>query len=416
MKIDFKEIPAKPGVYWFKDKDNQVLYVGKATSLRSRIRQYFRDPLDTKTEKMISKAKDVDWTVTSSEVMATVLEAKLIKLYKPKYNILLKDGKRHLYLGITNDQYPRVKVVRRPELESLRFWAGPFPSSAALKQLLRWIRHIFPYCSCSPGRKRPCLYYQIDLCPGPGIVSVEGYRKNINSIIMFFSGQSEELLNKLKKEMQTLADQQKFEQASDIKIQIQQLERVIYSKKNLSGQKLEISKGLGELKKILIKYQGIDPFVLQRIEAYDVANLSDRMVVGSMVVLTNGEIDKSEYRKFRIRYEGQDDPKALAEVLMRRLGHEEWMYPQLILIDGGRPQLRAIVPLLRQFDLVGETGLIGLAKEKETLVIPKFSGSKVSGVKRLNLPKNSPALKLLQVARDEAHRFAQKYLHQKMKL
>ncbi len=416
MKINFKKVPRKPGVYWFKDKNNKILYVGKATSLRARIRQYFRDPLDVKTKKMIDQAEDVDWTKTTSEVTATVLEAKLIKQYKPKYNVQLKDGKRHLYLGITDDEYPRVKVVRRPELEDLKFWAGPFPSSAALKQLLRWIRRIFPYCSCSPGRKRPCLYYQIDLCPGPGIVSRDKYMENIKSIIMFFSGQSEELLEELKKEMHDFADDQKFEQAEEIKNQIQQLERIIYSQKNLSGQKLETDQGLKKLKQILIKYQGVDPFLLQRIEAYDIANLSDKVVVGSMVVLTNGEIDKSEYRKFKIRREGQDDPRALAEIVMRRLNHEEWMYPQLILIDGGRPQLQAVVPVLREFDLIGETGIIGLAKEEETLVVPKFDGGQVSGVKRLNLSKNSPALKLLQVARDESHRFANKYLHEKLKL
>ena len=244
MDVDFDKIPRKPGVYWFKDKDNKVLYVGKATSLRSRIRQYFRDPVDVKTEKMIVKAESVDWTETTSEAMATVIEAKLIKQYKPKYNVQLKDGKRHLYLGITEDDYPRLKVVRRPELEDLKFWAGPFPSSAALKQLLRWIRRIFPYCSCSPGRKRPCLYYQIDLCPGPGIISKEKYMENIKNIIKFFSGKSEELLDQLKNEMKEFADSQQFEQAQEIKDQIDQLERIIYSSKRLSGQELEIDYGL----------------------------------------------------------------------------------------------------------------------------------------------------------------------------
>jgi len=416
MDVDFDKIPRKPGVYWFKDKDNKVLYVGKATSLRSRIRQYFRDPVDVKTEKMIVKAESVDWTETTSEAMATVIEAKLIKQYKPKYNVQLKDGKRHLYLGITEDDYPRLKVVRRPELEDLKFWAGPFPSSAALKQLLRWIRRIFPYCSCSPGRKRPCLYYQIDLCPGPGIISKEKYMENIKNIIKFFSGKSEELLDQLKNEMKEFADSQQFEQAQEIKDQIDQLERIIYSSKRLSGQELEIDYGLKTLKKILIENQGIDPFYLQRIEAYDIANLSDKLIVGAMTVLMNGEIDASEYRMFKVRRHGQDDPRALVEVILRRLNHEEWLYPQLILVDGGRPQLRAVVPVLRQFDILGETGLIGLAKEKETLVIPKIQGNKIAGVKRVNLPKNSPALKLLQVARDEAHRFAQKYLHKKLQL
>lgn len=416
MKIDFKKIPAKPGVYWFKNSQNKVLYVGKATSLRSRIRQYFRDPVDIKTEKMIAKAEGVDWTETTSEILASILEAKLIKQYQPKYNVQLKDGKRHLYLGITKDEYPRIKPVRRPELEDLKFWAGPFPSSLALKQLLRWVRRIFPYCSCSPGRKRPCLYYQIDLCPGPGIVDKKEYQKNIDKIIMFFSGQSGELLERLKREMHILAEDQKFEQANEIKKQITQLERIIYSPKNLSGRQTKADKGLRRLKQILIEHQGVDPFYLQRIEAYDIANLTDKVIVGSMAVLINGEIDTSEYRKFKVKLQGQDDPRALAEIITRRLNHQEWLYPQMIVIDGGQPQLRAVVPVLRKFDLIGETGLIGLAKENETLIIPKFSKGKVSKVKTLNLPKNSSALNLIQVGRDEAHRFAQKYLHKKLKL
>ncbi len=416
MKIDFKKIPAKPGVYWFKNSQNKVLYVGKAISLRSRIRQYFRDPVDIKTEKMIAKAEGVDWTETTSEILASILEAKLIKQYQPKYNVQLKDGKRHLYLGITKDEYPRIKPVRRPELEDLKFWAGPFPSSLALKQLLRWVRRIFPYCSCSPGRKRPCLYYQIDLCPGPGIVDKKEYQKNIDKIIMFFSGQSGELLERLKREMHILAEDQKFEQANEIKKQITQLERIIYSPKNLSGRQTKADKGLRRLKQILIEHQGVDPFYLQRIEAYDIANLTDKVIVGSMAVLINGEIDTSEYRKFKVKLQGQDDPRALAEIITRRLNHQEWLYPQMIVIDGGQPQLRAVVPVLRKFDLIGETGLIGLAKENETLIIPKFSKGKVSKVKTLNLPKNSSALNLIQVGRDEAHRFAQKYLHKKLKL
>ncbi len=414
MKIDFKNIPVKPGVYWFKDSKNKVLYVGKAASLRTRLRQYFQDDLDIKTEKMIGQAVGVDWTETTSPVTATILEAKLIKQYQPKYNILLKDGKRHLYLGITNNDYPRVKVVRRPELENLIFWAGPFPSSTALKQLLRWVRRIFPYCSCSPGRKRPCLYFQIDLCPGPGIISREEYMKNINKIIMFFSGQSDQLLNRLKKEMSLLADNQEFERAAEVKNQIEQLERIIYFPKKLSGENLKIKQGLKKIKQILIDYQGVDPFYLHRIEAYDIANLGDKLIVGAMSVLINGEVDSGEYRKFKIRRQGQDDPRALAEVLVRRLNHQEWMYPQLILIDGGRPQLRLIIPVLRKFNLIGETGIIGIVKDEENLIIPRFKPKKVIGLKKINLPKNSPALKLLQVARDEAHRFAQAYLHKQM--
>jgi excinuclease ABC subunit C len=421
-KINFKQIPAKPGVYFFTDKDDQVLYVGKAISLRSRLRQYFRDPVDKKTKKMLEKAVNVNWQEVESELQAVIAEAKWIKQYRPKYNVQLKDNKRHLYLAITDDQYPRVKVVRRPELEDdLYFWSGPFPSSRSLKQLLRWVRKIFPFCTCKPGKRGHCLYKQIDLCPDPDNISSQEYKKNIEAIIMFFSGQSDKLLNQLKQEMEQLADQEKFEQANEIKKQITHLERLIFSQRKLSGQRLEIQKGLKQLKKLLIKAQGIDPFYLQRIEGYDIANLKEKEIVGSMVVLTNGELDKKEYRKFNIRRQGQDDPRALAEVLSRRLNHQDWPYPQLIVIDGGLPQLRPIIKVLQEYGLLGEVGVLGIAKEKDNLVVPVFKPEKDKPrfdqikFKQLSLPKNSPGLHLIQLARDEAHRFAQKYLHQLMK-
>lgn len=411
-KVNFKKIPLKPGVYFFKDGKGSVLYVGKAISLRTRLKQYFRtESLDQKTKIMVGRAKKLDFIETKSDLQAIILEAKLIKQYLPKYNILLKDGKRHLYLGITKDPYPRVKVVRRPELEELLFWAGPFPSSASLKQLLRWVRKIFPFCSCRPHRKKPCLYYQIGLCPGPGIVSVKKYRKNIDNIILFFSGKSDILLEKLKKEMLMHSKKLSFEKASEVKKQISFLEQLIFSRKGVSGTDLQTEKGLIGLKKILIEFQRVDPFYLARIEGYDIANLSDKIIVGSMVVLENGEANTSQYRRFNVHCQGQDDPAALVEIVGRRLNHQEWIYPQLILIDGGRPQLRAVVKVLKDLGFWGKIAILGLAKEEETVVIPRVGKKGQVSYKSLSLSKNSPSLKLLQRLRDESHRFAQKYFH-----
>ncbi|MFH1561573.1 MAG: GIY-YIG nuclease family protein [Patescibacteria group bacterium] len=413
MKIDFKTIPAQPGVYFFKNKNKKVIYVGKATSLRSRLRQYFQDNRDPKTELMMAQAVDFSFSQTPSELLASILEAKLIKQYRPKYNLLLKDDKRHLYLGITNDQYPRIKPVRRPELENLLFWAGPFPSSLALKQLLRWTRKIFPYCSCKGKRKNNCLYSQIKLCPGQK-VSPAQYRRTINKIVLFFSGESDKLLEKLTKEMTQSAKKLDFEKANQIKAQINHLERLIFSRQ-LAGQNLDTVRALRQLKTILIKHQNLDPFYLQRIECYDIANLGSREIVGAMAVLINGEPTSGEYRRFKIKRARQDDPACLAEVVSRRLNHQEWLYPQLILIDGGRPQLRAIIPILRERQLLRETGIIGLSKQGEVLVIPQLTGNKISFID-LKLPIDTPALKLLQTVRDEAHRFAQNLLHQRQKL
>lgn len=416
-KIDFEQIPAKAGVYFFLDKQDQVLYVGKATSLRSRLRQYFRDSVDKKTAKMLERAESVNWQEVESELQAVIAEAKWIKQYQPKYNVQLKDNKRHLYLAVSDDKYPRIEVVRRPELEKdLIFWAGPFPSSRSLRQLLRWVRKIFPFCTCRPNKRGRCLYKQIDLCPDPDKTPAKEYQKNIDAIILFFSGRSDELLNQLKKEMEQLAEEKRFEQANEIKKQIEHLERLVFSQRELSGQRLEIKKGLKQLKKLLIKAQGVDPFYLHRIEGYDIANLKGDEIVGSMAVLTNGELDKKEYRKFKVRRQGQDDPRALAEILSRRLNHQEWPYPQLIIIDGGRPQLRRILEILQEHNLLGEIGVLGIAKKPERLIVPILDLTRRQEYvfKRLNLRQNSPGLHLIQLARDEAHRFAQKYLHQRM--
>jgi len=409
--LDFVKIPVKPGVYFFKNKVKTVIYVGKATSLRTRVRQYFKTDLDVKTKKMVSQADSLDFMQVSSPLQAAIVEAKLIKQYLPKYNVLLKDDKRYLYLGITRDNYPRVKTVRRPELENLLFWAGPFTSSGTLRQILRWERKAVPFCSCLNDRKKPCLYYQIGLCPGPGIVSVAEYKKNINQLKMFFSGKSQLLLKKMKKQMLKAAEELRFEEANEVKKRLLALETLIFSNRRLKGQDLEINKGLEKLKSLLIKYQGIDPFFLQRIEAYDVANLGNKIIVASMVVLENGEPENSQYRHFKITLGKQDDPLAMAQVLARRLRHQEWFYPQLILIDGGITQLSRVVPVLKQKKLFGEIAIIGLTKQEETIVVTIIKNNRIDGVKKIKLSRSSSALKVLQAIRDESHRFAQRLLH-----
>lgn len=403
------QIPIKPGVYFFKDAKKKVLYVGKAINLRVRLRQYFRDEQTEKIKIMLSRAKSVDFCQTDSEIQAVVLEAKLIKTYRPKYNSLLKDDKRYLYLGITKEDYPRVKLVRRPELENLLFWTGPFPSSLMLKQILRWVRKIFPYCSCKSNRKKPCLYFQIGLCPGPKVISKVIYRKNINNLILFFSGQSDRLLKKLGQEMDKAAKRLAFEEAGKIKNQIQFLERMIFSSAGLTGENLASAKGLVQLRKIMAEHQGIELYFIHRIECFDIANFGKKIIVGAMSVLENGEAELSAYRRFKIYGLNQDDPACLAQIIDRRLSHQEWFYPQLILVDGGKPQLQAVLPILRQRKVLGEIGIVGLAKENEVLIIPKFSGEKVN-YQKLVLKRNSPALKLLQYARDESHRFGNKFL------
>jgi len=414
-KINFKKIPQKPGVYFFKDKNGKVLYVGKAASLRVRVKQYFHDEVEAKIAAMLTAAKDLSFIAVNSDLQAVILEAKLIKTYQPKYNSLLKDGKRHLYLGVTKDKYPRLKFLRRPELENLSFWAGPFPSSATLKQILRRVRKIFPYCSCKSSRKNPCLNYQLGLCLGPEIVSVSEYKKMIKKLTMFLSGESDKVLKTIQKEMLFAAKNLDFEKATILKNQIVFLQQILYSRGLLAGEEVFAEKGLKQLRKILAKYQKINPSVLRRIEAYDIANFGEKIIVGAFAVLENGETTPNEYRLFKIYGLKQDDPACLAQVLARRLKHQEWVYPQLILIDGGKGQLSAVAPVFKKFLPKEEVGLVGLTKEEEVLIIPRFLKGKIF-FKKLKLPRNSFALKLLQTCRDEAHRFANNYLKGKLRI
>jgi excinuclease ABC subunit C len=183
-----------------------------------------------------------------------------------------------------------------------------------------------------------------------------------------------------------------------------------------SADEERVEKQLTQLKDLFIRYQSFDPYLIHRLEAYDIANLGGEIIVGSMVAFTEGEPDPSQYRQFKILNQYQDDFEALKQILLRRLYHQEWIYPQVIVVDGGKGQVSALFEALKEKGLVGKIGLLGLAKELETIIIPKIHQSKITGWKTLNLSPNSPALQLLQHARDEAHRFAQRYykkLHSK---
>lgn len=413
--LDFSKIPVKSGVYFYKDRNGKVLYVGKAVSLRTRIKQYFNGDIDSKTKLMLSKAKTVDFKEMPSELLAAILEAKLIKEYRPKYNVLLKDDKRYLYVGITREEYPRVKLLRRPELENLLFYAGPFPSSTMIKQILQWVRRIFPYCSCKSGRKKPCLYYQMGLCLGSKRTDRLVYRKMIRGLILFLSGESRRLLKLLRKEMESAAKKLEYEKAAEVKKKIVFLENLIYSPIQPKSENLEVGKGLTELRKLVVKCQGVDPLFIQRIEAYDIANFGAKIITGAMSVLENGEPNPKEYRRFKVCDLGQDDSRCIAQIVERRLKHQEWIYPQVIIIDGGQTQLSAVISVLERVKLIGQIGLLGLTKREEILIAPRIIKSKIC-YKRLVLPRSSLALKLLQSIRDEAHRFGQNYLHKKQKI
>ena len=411
---DLVNLPHKPGIYMFKSKDAEVLYVGKAINLYSRVRSYFYDQSSsTKLQTLVPLIEKVETIEVESELEALILEANLIKKFLPSFNVRLTDDKDYLYIKFTKEDFPQVKTARKHELKDSKKYFGPFPSSRTVRETLKSLRKLFPWCS-SPSkgkRPRPCFYYSLGLCPGPclGKVSIKDYNKTIKRLSLLLEGRKFKLLADLKKEMQKSSDNLNFENAQKLKKIIDGLNYLTQS------NKLEIYlenpnfledvriKSLDELKRVLNL-----PTFPGRIEGYDVSNLGGLEATGSMVVLTNGEIDKSQYRKFKInkktRLEKPNDYVSHQKMMRRRLKHKEWPLPDLIIIDGGLGQVREAK---KELDLAFlNIPSFGLAKRMEWLYSPSGDIFK--------LPRSSGALKLLQKLRDESHRFALNY-HRKLR-
>lgn len=384
--LKLKNLPHKPGVYLFKDKAGKIIYIGKAIDLKTRVSSPRNWHWDT-----------VSTIVVESELEALILEANLIKKYLPRFNIRLTDDKDYLYIKVTKEIYPKIITSRKHELKGSLKYFGPFPSSGIVRETLKDLRKVFPWCS---GGKKVCFYYHLGLCPGActNEITKKDYIKIIKRFIKFMDGKKDDLIKELTKEMFNFSEMQNFEEASKIKKTLEGIAYLTQTQKvssyltNPNFLEDEKELALQELQKALNL-----PNIPKRIEGYDISNIQGKEAVGSMVVLTNGEIDKSQYRKFKISISGKpNDVAMMQEMLTRRLKHKEWPKPDLIIVDGGRGQARSIITRIPIF---------GLAKRLEWLYPPIGS--------IIKLPKKSPALKLLQKLRDEAHRFAIVY-HRKL--
>lgn len=412
--IHESQVPKKPGIYIYKDKDGSVIYVGKAVDLYSRVSSYFSKSWhDIKTTKLVENIADIETVIVESEIEALILEANLIKKFMPHYNIRLTDDKDYLYVVITDEQFPQIRTARKKDLIKVKKWFGPYPSATTVKQTLKKLRRIFPWCQNPQGSRtnktgKPCFYFHINQCPGAciGSISKEEYMKIIRRFSKFLDGKKAELLDELSKEMTSLSKDLKFEEAQRIKRIIEGINYVTAPTKisnylvnpnfldDLNQNSLE------ELQKVLNL-----PEFPTRIEAYDISNFQGKEATGSMVVLTNGEIDKSQYRRFKIKISGKPNDFAMhAEMMGRRLKHSEWQMPQLFLIDGGRGQVNADLPVLQKNGI--NIPIYGLAKREEWIYPPEGEVIK--------LPKKSLALRLLQKIRNESHRFAITY-HKKLR-
>lgn len=511
------DLPDKTGVYIMKDARDNVIYVGKSISLKKRVKSYFKEYHDSpKTKVMMGQFKSLEYIITDTEKEALILEANLIKKYRPTYNVRLKDDKRYPYIKITRENFPRILITRNISGDGSHYF-GPFTDAGSVKKTVKFVKSLFKIRDCK-RMDGPCLNSQIDLCHAPcaGEISKKDYKKLIDNIDLFFQGKYSQVMATLDKEMIEAAENHEFERAAVIRDQIESIKDVMerqnvafnnntdqdiiagsydqkiacmvvfsvregkitgkedflmagventnpedvlsafikqyYSNpryvpgeiilqytikeqnlvedwlsdmreepveitvphdgvkfklirmasKNadiIKNQKKQVNNALLDLKKYLKL-----PKIPQNIEGFDVSNISGKSAVGSMVSFQNAVPKKSRYRKYRLETPGPDDYGMMRELLTRRyekLVREKEDHPQLILVDGGKGQLKIAVEVLNSLNL-NDIPVIGLAKEFEHIFIPQIN-------EPIILPRNSQALFLLQRIRDEAHRFAVSY-------
>lgn len=411
-------LSAKEGVYLFLDEKGEVIYVGKAKNLRRRVSSYFLNKdLGPKTQALVEKIKKIKTLTVDSELESLLLEANLIKKYNPKYNARLTDGKSYVRVKITTgEKIPKVLLARREENKKAVFF-GPFPSSNDLKIVLKLIRRIFPYQSVVNHPKKYCLYYHLNLCPCPPMFNSaqeqSEYRKNIGHIIHFFEGKTKKIIKDLEAERDRESGREQFEKARDIQHKIDAITLITSPKRspfeyeqnpNLRADLR--SNELTALQKAL-SANGVVTKTLNRIECFDISNISGIHATGSMVVFINGEKDTSLYRRFQIKRPPRVVPNDFAmmrEVIKRRFNHPEWGIPNLIIVDGGKGQISSVKQAMFEQNI--DMPVIGIAKREELLITSDF--------KSIRLPRNSNALILVRRIRDEAHRFAITY-HRKLR-
>lgn len=425
-KDTLARLPHEPGVYLYRNRSGEIIYIGKARDLKKRVNQYFQKDgaMTPKTAKLVADIATLDLIPTTSEFDALMLEARLIRTHMPKYNVVSRDDKSPLYVVITfAETLPRLLLLRRREIAPYErnpqnAVYGPFPSGYVLRMILRQLRSIVPYCTQKQRQGKPCFYTHLGLCsPCPAqIVGMTGaaqtnlsraYRRNMRRLSALFQGKTSWLSTRYEAEIRSLSRALRFEEAGALKRRLEHL-------RALSAYKYDpqvfVEQGAErvyeqEMEELLEKLAPYYPSLtaLSRIECYDISHLFGEHAVGSMVVLTQGKPDPSQYRKFQIRTVHQiSDVAMMREVLARRFNHPEWPAPDLVVVDGGKPQVSAAADVLTALGIA--LPFIGLAKREEELILPTPLGYSV-----LRLPLSGKAIKVMQRVRDEAHRFALAY-------
>jgi excinuclease ABC subunit C len=443
IKEKIAQLPPNPGVYTFFDDKKKILYIGKATNLKSRVSSYFaltpspspkgRGGIFSRPiEAMIHKVADIKIQETDSVLEALILESNLIKKFQPKYNVERKDDKSFSYVAITKEEFPRVLILRETELYNpsvpsghlplikggarggVENFFGPYTSKKQLEIALKIIRKIFPYHSNKQKTEKGCLDFQLGRCSGPyaDAISKTDYAQNIHGIKMILEGKKKNLIKSLKREMQDHSKKNEFEKAAELRNKIFALKHI---------QDVALISEPYPTSILPLKRGGREGRGL-RIEAYDISNISGQYAVGSMVVFSDGEPDKSQYRKFKIKtIEGSNDVGMMAEVLFRRFRHSEWPRPDLILLDGGKGQLSMGEHVLKELKL--EVPMVAVTKGKDRKIFNFFGYAKSGKARQFSPPAGGfndfsneifKDKNLIQRIMNEAHRFAISY-HKKLR-
>lgn len=410
------DLPSQIGVYIFWLHEEPI-YIGKSVNINARVKSHVQQAKFIRKEAaIVENATNITYLTTLSNFDALILEARLIQKHKPRYNVLWKDDKHYLYVKITaGEKYPHVYPVRK-ENDGSSLYFGPFKSTYMTEKLLYELRKVIPFCTSKKITKRACFYSRIGLCnPCPSYIEslTDGqkkrqlqneYKANIRKLIHILSGKTDTFAKSLERELRLLSKAQKYEAAIAVRNKLFQF-AFFLDKRSFNEDSLGVNVDLDELRNELNDFLKInyskslkDSY---RIECYDISNLFGEQPTASMVVFKDGEFSKKDYRKFGIEYKGISDIRMMKEAIARRLHHKEWAYPDLIVLDGGKPQLSTIYQYFTEHNI--NIPLISIAKRPDRIVAPH------TNYKPLPFGNAALLFKLFQSMRDESHRFAKKY-------
>lgn len=407
------EIPAKPGVYVFRDRFGNVIYVGKASNLRRRLGNYFQPArsrtADPKLRSLINSIAEWNFEVVRSDDEALILESRLIKAYAPRYNILMRDDKRYLLLKLDmSEKFPTLRCARFKAGDNARYF-GPFPHGSALKSTLEYLLQRFKLRACkdeNPDEEscKRCLKRIMKDCSAPcrGNITEEEYAKLLNSALEVLDGNIAPLEEELETKMRAFAAEQKFEQAARYREILQNL-RAVFTRKNRAFETPELPGVPTGLSAVRALQEALKlPKAPKLIWGFDISNTFGTLAVSGMVVFRDGKPDRSSYRTFNIKtVEGIDDFSMIAEAVRRQFSRaleENSVLCDLLLIDGGKGQLGAAVKTLYELNCP-VLPVLGLAERNEEIFLPGKSDPII-------LSRHDPALRLLQSVRDETHRYS----------